>query len=586
MKNLLKILFSFMLIASITGCKKDEDNSNIPSGLQGGSTVNVSLRGYVFDENGVLAGVTVSAGGKTTVSRSDGFFIIENAALDKERAVVSATKSGYWLQQKALKPSNGNYLELYLFKDDKSYSVSGTAGGTVSLSAGSTIIFPANAFVSSTGSPYTGTVKITAHEIQTGFSDFGRIIPGGDLMAIDSANESTLLLSYGMVGAKLYDQAGNELMLAPGKSAQIKMPINPAQLGTATPTIPMWHFDEAQGIWKEEGIATKTGNEYVGTVSHFSWWNCDIPCQNANLSIHLTGCAGTPLQFERITITWNGQTRIGFTDSQGFCSGIIPANASLTINCYNYLTGLLDTSFVMNPVTPGTNNTLNLTMNNVGCDMLTINLVNCSGTPVNGSVAVYLNGGISYVGATQGNSVTVTNVQFGNYTIHAVSGSFTGDASININTSSQLPDTIDVMLCDSVGTAVNDLMNVIITDSTHIRNLYFNIMYARYIKLQNGDSAIVLTYTDSSAFDSTSITLAIPGYQPRQYVWDSDSYITGSVIFSSSPWWASITSGIGTTVLTVTPPVGSRIKGNFSGLMNINNHPEFVVATFSGMRIQ
>jgi hypothetical protein len=35
----------------------------------------------------------------------------------------------------------------------------------------------------------------------------------------------------------------------------------------------LWSFDEAKGLWKEEGQAIKTGSNYVGDVSHFSFWN-------------------------------------------------------------------------------------------------------------------------------------------------------------------------------------------------------------------------------------------------------------------------------------------------------------------------
>ena len=37
----------------------------------------------------------------------------------------------------------------------------------------------------------------------------------------------------------------------------------------------VWGFLERMGV--EEGFATKTGSNYVGEVSHFSWWNCDVP---------------------------------------------------------------------------------------------------------------------------------------------------------------------------------------------------------------------------------------------------------------------------------------------------------------------
>ena len=43
--------------------------------------------------------------------------------------------------------------------------------------------------------------------------------------------------------------------------------------------MPLWYFDEQKGMWVEEGVATKQGNQYVGTVNHFTDWNCDIPSE-------------------------------------------------------------------------------------------------------------------------------------------------------------------------------------------------------------------------------------------------------------------------------------------------------------------
>jgi len=65
------------------------------------------------------------------------------------------------------------------------------------------------------------------------------------------------------------------LQLATGKNATVTFPIATATQSTAPATIPLWFFDETKGMWIEQGSATKTGNTYVGTVSHFTWWNCD-----------------------------------------------------------------------------------------------------------------------------------------------------------------------------------------------------------------------------------------------------------------------------------------------------------------------
>ena len=67
--------------------------------------------------------------------------------------------------------------------------------------------------------------------------------------------------------------------------ADIVMPVPSEILNSAPATIPLWHFDEDLGSWVEEGQATLVNGEYVGQVSHFSFWNYDVPSN----FIHLSG---------------------------------------------------------------------------------------------------------------------------------------------------------------------------------------------------------------------------------------------------------------------------------------------------------
>ncbi|MBK9415741.1 MAG: hypothetical protein IPN62_00315 [Flavobacteriales bacterium] len=85
------------------------------------------------------------------------------------------------------------------------------------------------------------------------------------------------MLSYGMAGVELSDAAGNRVELAQGSQATVRFPIPEGQQADAPPTIPLWWFDEELGYWVQEGEAQREGNDYVGQVTHFSWWNCDVP---------------------------------------------------------------------------------------------------------------------------------------------------------------------------------------------------------------------------------------------------------------------------------------------------------------------
>jgi hypothetical protein len=49
-------------------------------------------------------------------------------------------------------------------------------------------------------------------------------------------------------------------------------------------------------VFLKEGSATKTGSNYVGKVSHFSFWNCDAPFPVVEFEASFVDQAGAPLQ--------------------------------------------------------------------------------------------------------------------------------------------------------------------------------------------------------------------------------------------------------------------------------------------------
>jgi len=76
--------------------------------------------------------------------------------------------------------------------------------------------------------------------------------------------------------------------LADGQTAEILIPIYDATYQDGSEvlpgqTIPLWSLNEETGIWDQEGEgivvesdASPTGLAMLATVSHFSWWNCDV----------------------------------------------------------------------------------------------------------------------------------------------------------------------------------------------------------------------------------------------------------------------------------------------------------------------
>jgi hypothetical protein len=96
---------------------------------------------------------------------------------------------------------------------------------------------------------------------------------------------------------------------------------------TAPATIPLWHYDAATGLWKEEGTATKQGDKYVGTVAHFSDWNCDTPEGTATVRGLVVDCNALPVSGITVKI---GQAS-AITGADGKFERRVPANTAFEV---------------------------------------------------------------------------------------------------------------------------------------------------------------------------------------------------------------------------------------------------------------
>ncbi len=121
----------------------------------------------------------------------------------------------------------------------------------------------------------------------------------GDFAGIAQGQANpTPIISYGTVEYQFTRNSdGAVLQLANGQTADIQIPIyvTTHQDGTAIAvgdTIPLWSLDEKTGIWMQEGsgtvvasTASPTGLALSATVSHFTWWNCDVSMNSARATV-------------------------------------------------------------------------------------------------------------------------------------------------------------------------------------------------------------------------------------------------------------------------------------------------------------
>jgi len=230
-----------------------------------------------------LTDVTIISGNKKIKTDSTGLFSLDVDTLIGNRCVLRIQKEGYFDRIYSKKATDTTNYPIQLIKREQSKFVTlkkfDAKEGAMIEANGATVTIPKSSLVKNDGSDYNGTVDIAVVYLSPADSPaMEPLMPGADLMAIANDGDTVPLISYGMVNVEMTDEDGNPLQLKEGCEANLKYP---APKGfSSRDTIPLWYFNEESGLWVEEGYSTKQGDNYVGSVKHFTWWNCDIKLEN------------------------------------------------------------------------------------------------------------------------------------------------------------------------------------------------------------------------------------------------------------------------------------------------------------------
>ncbi|MBC7777106.1 MAG: hypothetical protein H7246_16860, partial [Phycisphaerae bacterium] len=265
----------------------------------------------------------------------NGVFRLKPMRLPAMHSMVTVSKSGYFeisrpyiVEDEALQT-----ITIQLLAKAYAGSVSTSAGGVVNVNGGPKLSFPANAVTDANGNVYNGQIFVYARYLDPSDPNLGLFVPG-DMTAENAADEEVFLSTYGMIGVELETGNGQKLKVAPGKEVELRMPILASQLASAPASIPLWYYDLAKGHWQEDGSAQKVGNEYVGKVTHFSFFNCDAPFPLTQLhgKIYLENTS-QPLAnaLIRITLIATGASSFGYTNGDGGFGGCIPKDEALKL---------------------------------------------------------------------------------------------------------------------------------------------------------------------------------------------------------------------------------------------------------------
>ena len=393
-KHLYQPLMLIMSVFFFLSCQKDIDlqtTSPLPETVTPDLTTrtNSSVSGFVTDENNTaVIGADVKVGNSTTTTDKYGYFEARNADVVKNAALVTVTKPGYFKGIKTYIATEGKsaFFRIKLIPKTTAGTISGSAGGNVTLSNGMIVTLPADAVMNAgTNAAYTGSINVAVTWIDPTSPELNKVMPG-DLRAIDDAGSLKRLTTYGMAAIELTSGSGELLQIASGKKATLTIPLPSALSASAPSSIALWYFDETNGLWKQQGTAIKTGNAYVGEVSHFSFWNCDVPNNYIQFNCTVVNSAGTPIPYAEVKISVVGDpnnSRWGYTDSAGYVSGAIPDNAQLLLEIFSYYT-CGNVLYSQNFTTTNTNISLGtITVNSISSlATVTGSVTNCASNPV------------------------------------------------------------------------------------------------------------------------------------------------------------------------------------------------------------
>jgi hypothetical protein len=567
--------------ATFTACKKNNDtggNTNNTVQFDNSATVTASISGQLFDENGLpLAGATVSTGNHSFTTSANGLFYFKNISCKQKAQLLTISKTGYYVGYRTLQIRKGedNFTRVRVLKMDNAQSFATNAVATIAAAGGASVKFDANSIVNkSTNAAYNGTATIYAKTIRANDANIEQLVPGA-LRGIATGGEENYLTTYGMLAVEMFDQTGAALQIAPGKTAEIHMPIEANQLASAPSEIPLGFFDAVSGMWKQEGSAKKVGGEYVGKVQHFSYWSFYYGGPLCNFDVtFIESVTGNALSGFKVKLISSSTTNAGyeFTNASGNIScGYIPASSSFTLELMDAVcnTTIYTTTF-STTTTALSLGTIAVTLPSTSAVTISGTVIDCGGLALGNSlVFIDLGLGINVpvtpntTGAFSWSGVICSSPTIANITAYDLSTSVNGIATASIVTGANAIGNIA-----ACGT-INQFLTMSINDGTTIRNFSFVEPICNFISAQSGGNTTLNSYQyivsggttigngSSFTFDGTnSGSFNLTSIEANEYTSTTSWHTRDSMLTSGS---------IPITITSYGSAVGTFINGTFSG---------------------
>ncbi len=249
---------------------------------------NGTLTGIVSDISGfALADVTASIVGTGQTGVTNPFGMLEMGGVDVGvPLVVRLSRPGYSSQVVQVgvlaDTTTTLFFDTAMRPRDAAIEVPEAEDGFMKRARDGVMVeLPPDALMRADGEMASGAVSLSMTPVDVADPEEVRSFPGR-FEGLQPDGSSALLLSLG-TAEFTFEQGGEELQLAPGKTATIEIPIYTSEAAIGE-EIPLWSMNETTGAWVQEGVGTvaessssPSGLALVAQVGHFSWWNIDKP---------------------------------------------------------------------------------------------------------------------------------------------------------------------------------------------------------------------------------------------------------------------------------------------------------------------
>lgn len=398
----MKLYYSlFILIGFLfSACSEDTAIIGPDPFFTSQETFQVPLFIEVYTQDGLrVSNAKVTLGASEGYTDEGGLLYFNNVTVGQS-AYLIVEKEGYFQASRRFYPTSGNaqFLKIIMLSNSRIAFFNAKDGAVLPVEEKATIHFPADGYVLVNGEAYNGIVVIAAKPIAADDPDLSFKMPG-DLIGVNGSGKTGVLGSLGMIAIEMKTPSGDKIEFKKGVEATLEMIIPPSMADKAPAIIPLWYFDEYAGIWKEEGVAEKSGDRYIGKVGHFSFWNCDDFFESVTWGASFSYEDGSPASQTKVCITIEslGAMSCAFTDANGVVRGIVAANEFLDLKVlglceleiYSSVIGPLQNETFLGPVAIPETGLIHVNVSG--------NTMNCHNSPVvNGYARISFGAGVFF----------------------------------------------------------------------------------------------------------------------------------------------------------------------------------------------